>query len=360
MIAHDGEASPATYGINQEDRHKTIGVHGRTPLHIVTPVHHAPHGRYMGFLQCCRIYRRIRITAILVFFSLFILFGLPDVENRNWTLAAGESRQVNLGVLNRAVHVTSNVDDGINIYALDGVCPALTGPVVSIKVLSDEIIVAPGAYQSVALYLNQGSYVNMTFLLQSGALRVLLKGPFVSLSQNTPIDQDYDTNNFILADLYTDKVDETTGIEFKASMSDDYTLLFVNDGNVTGKLSATYEENLTSFDLTDKQPIACGATQCRISLLSGSHDCVIVQAKELVTVNITSNPFWFVIVLLAAVPLGILYLFLKMEKMYCTPLAVVSSPNLPEYEIVRTSDPIYAAPDGSSLPVATPVGWNIV
>jgi hypothetical protein len=202
-----------------------------------------------------------------------------------WTLNAGETRQVHVTKLIKKVQITSSIAKGISLYVLQGICPELTGPIVPLDSMH-ELHLDQGDYQYDHFYLNQGSSLDVTTEQLSGTSNIfLLKG---TISHGT---SDKKLNKHAILKR-TATMGQTTRFQYKAPHSDTYTVVSENAFISKVRATITFHTNLTSFDVLDLLPVTCETTNMCTVDKGRMHVCILMQAHELVTIQINSKRKW--------------------------------------------------------------------
>lgn len=297
------------------------------------------------------------LPYILVSALVFIIVMITSNVDDNWTLNPEETRKIHVGGLNRELHVRSNLANGFQLYAIDGACPALTGPKLELHEVN-KIELAEGDYQYDYFYLNQGSYLDVSLFQEDGSSNVLLlRG--LKMSELT---DDYDASRFDVQSILKRYagMGQTAELQYTAPESDTYVVIYDNASNSNGKATVTYHVDLTSFDLRDKSPVSCETTtRCSVKVI-GLRDCILLQANDLVTIQLSASRIWHMIALWVALPVVMGYCCIKPKERQQTcdnppptnPGATV--PSAPPYQMVPSGDEhVYVVPAEHVLPVAT-------
>ena len=290
--------------------------------------------------------------GLYLFISIVLAFVLIATSSVNeiWTLNAGETRQIHVTKLNKELQITSNIAKGTSLYVLDGACPALTGPTITLNA-THELYLDQGDYQYDYFYLNQGSFLDVTIVQYSGASNMLLlKGPMSGDTADKTLDQD------AILKQYAAK-GNTARLQYMVPHSDTYMVVYDNASNSKGRATITYHVDLTSFDLVSLLPFSCQtANTCTVDL-ENTHVCILIQANKLITIHITSSRKWGIIAFWVALPLAIGICCFRPKEQYwegnpsATNPAVI--PTAPPYQTVPSEEPAYVVPSADILPVAT-------
>lgn len=277
---------------------------------------------------------------------------------------AGESRRVpSKAFWNSRIRIASQVPNSIEVYNIQGKCPPLTGPTVSLD-QSWSIKLHHDDYQFDYFYLNQGSTLSVTYQQSHGATNIsILKGTSTLHALRS---SDLDSGSALLT-RYVGASQQAV-FTYTVPDTDTYILLYDNASTSSGMATVTIHVDLTTYDLEKEQPFAgCYALDCFVDA-KGS-DCLLLEAlpgTSGVTVHVTADRQWLIIGAFALLPLAIgVYLHLRRiptsardqpldPESLTTPTAPeATSADVVDYESI----PIVMAED--MYPVAVPVGAKL-
>ena len=241
------------------------------------------------------------------FLSVFLLIIMVFVSHvdETWTFNAGETRRVSANrFFDSRIQIQSQVANGIEVYDLHGACPPLSGPTVPLDE-SWTVKLAPGDYQFDYFFLNQGSSLNMTYHQGKGATNIsIFRGKQALRSLQNNVDDD-DTLASPVLKRYAG-ASQTATISFTPSKSDVYVLVYDNASTSAGSATVSYHIDLTTFDLSKQTPSPDCSLTCTVDLHFGGGDCILLKAPSgIVTVHITAVRKWWLIVVIAILPLAI-------------------------------------------------------
>lgn len=235
--------------------------------------------------------------GLFLFISMVLaaLLVVKSSVKEIWTLNAGETRQIHATKLTKQIQITSSIANGISMYVLQGICPTLTGPIIPLNV-TQQLYLGYGDYHYDYYYLNQGSSLDVTIEQSSGTSNIfLLKG---NISNGT---SDKKLNKHAILKR-TAAMGQTTRFKYTAPHSDTYVVVYENSFISKGKATVTYHMDLTSFDLMDLSPFTCETTNMCTVDRGRKHICILMQAHELVTIQMSSRRKWGKIMFWVALP----------------------------------------------------------
>lgn len=238
--------------------------------------------------------------SIVVFITLIVLSNV----HANWTLNPGETRQIKThGSLNDELTISTNIPDAVNVYDLGGKCPPLTGPTVSFG-NTEEIVLAQGDYEYDYFFLNEGSFIDVTLTQEYGATNIYIMKGLQTLEDPAGGGSD-DDNSFPSAALLQRYAGDgkTAHIQYTVPHSDTYMVVYDNASASRGLSTVVYDVQLTTYNLKGKTPVDCSGTMCSVDV--DNADCVVVQAKAEVTLQVDSSRSWGAILMYSALPLVI-------------------------------------------------------
>lgn len=239
---------------------------------------------------------------------LVILLAVSGLDE-TWTFNPGETRRVVEGTwLMRRMHFASQVTNSINIYAINGHCPPLTGPLVT---LSDTIPIklAPDDYQFDYFFLNEGSAIDLVVTQDSGASNVMvLRGTDSLERMDDDEGDDYDSFSKQALLKRFAGAGQQVHVQYTVSYSDVYVLLYDNASSGKGKATVEYNINATTYNLSGAKPKSCLPLTC--TLLLEEDQCILVQAiqtdsnsKDPISVRLSPDRRWGLISILAVLPI---------------------------------------------------------
>ena len=231
------------------------------------------------------------LLSVLTFSGLY--YYSARCSHQQWSMHPRESRQVpTAGFLTDAVqvisrtpssaphnsvHPTNNDTDtatrGIAVYAVGTrECPPLTGPPVTLKGPSQELVLLHNAFEYQYFYLNKGSTMRVTVHQIMGATNILvLKGNKVlariqdkrsSRSGHNSMDTlwsdvslDFSTEQIMLEQFSWAQEGGPIEFSFTSPSSDVYVLLYDNAAaNEAATLEVQYDMVLTTYNLEGHEP----------------------------------------------------------------------------------------------------------
>jgi hypothetical protein len=240
------------------------------------------------------------IFAAIVLFA--ILLATSHVED-DWTLNAGESRHIKIPALDKRVFVSSNIPQSTMIYAIDGACPPLTGPKVTLS-NSMNIELAQGDYQYDYFYLNKGSSIEVTLNQNKGATNLLILRGLDNIENKSENDGPDAFIRKAVLKRYAG-AGQTAHLQYVVPESDTFVVVYDNASNSKGQISISYDVELTTFDLKGKTTIPlswCDSSRCTIDTAK-NHGCILVKAQVELTLYVRASRKWGMIFLYSVIPL---------------------------------------------------------
>jgi hypothetical protein len=250
------------------------------------------------------------VLSILVCIVLLALSGI----NATWTLNAGESRRIEIPILNRQIVLSSSyisstmVLDAL-VYDLK-TCPPLTGPPVSLNA-TREITLGLGEYQYDYFFLNTGSTIDLTVEQSQGnSIIYILEGANALRRLETPSTDDDPFGKDIVVQGQAAAGGNVT-LSYKVKQSDIYTLVYDNALTTTSEanLTAHYKVEMTTYEVKDDVPI-CSSLRMKCELDHPNRgSCLLVQAysehidhSQVVTVKVHGKRSWLQILIYSVLP----------------------------------------------------------
>lgn len=283
----------------------------------------------LGFCTCCVVTASTQEATKCgpmshwVFLSIcfFILLVVMSKVDETWTFNAGETRHLaTRNTLTSQVQIHSQVSNGIIVYDVDGKCPDLTGPTVSLEE-SWTLHLHPDDYQFDYYFLTKGSSLTVAFQQHRGATAIsLLKGE----SELHAVEGDEDYPSFSTQSLLTrytaaalsceeashhNKCHHARGppitFTYMVPESDIYIIVYDNASSTSGKANTTIHVDLTTYNLANQVPFPdCQPFTCLVN--THRNNCLLLQAPSdggIVTAHITAKRRWLVICSIALSPL---------------------------------------------------------
>ena len=329
------------------------------------------------FLMCCAccgvasvaqstkkggLFAWMSLVSIVVFVVLMVVSRVDET----WTLNAGETRRMpSTSLFTQKLEIESQVADSIKVYNTGSSrCPPLTGPTVPFD-SSLDIELAPDDYQFDYFYLNKDSYLNLTLQQEKGATNVYLFTGNLALQRI--LQPSYDEEPFSPHDAVIKRyvgASQQVNLEYTVPKTNVYILVYDSASSSAGKTKFTIHLDMTTYNLKNLEEYSgCSAASCVLENING--DCVLVQAQSETTIHLTGTRRWLVIVLLTLAPLlfGVLYLRRQEEAENATPppatnpeanvpeATAVSTAPLEDYVVDYESIPIVAAEEVVPMPV---------
>jgi hypothetical protein len=250
------------------------------------------------------------VLSILVCIVLLALSGI----NATWTLNAGESRRIEIPILNRKIllsssYISSTIRLDALVYDLK-TCPPLTGPPVSLNATRD-ITLGLGEYQYDYFFLNTGSTIDLTVEQSQGnSIIYILEGANALRRLETPSTDDDPFGKDIVVQGQVAAGDNVT-LSYKVKQSDIYALVYDNALTTTSdaNLTAHYKVEMTTYELKNDEPI-CNSLRMKCELDHPDRgSCLLVQAyrehsdhSQVVTVKVHGKRSWLQILIYSVLP----------------------------------------------------------
>ena len=243
-----------------------------------------------GDLDCAYI-----CTCFLLILILPILVYFYTNTSDSWRLHTGASRHVVISTtFSKSVSISrtpptqehgheNEVDTGgqFLVYHVDGGCPPLTGPELTLEHRRDLHLEAD-AYDWNRYYLNPGSVLNVTVTAKSGGVKVFLfrgKTAFESWRRDPS-----EYNSFFRRAHTYEGLDPAV-ILHEAVIAEAFYVVYSNAFQWSADVSIDVVRTLTTFNLSGVDPIPAedcdiNGTACTIPLKPWHLACIVVEAQD--------------------------------------------------------------------------------
>lgn len=244
-----------------------------------------------GDLDCAYI-----CTCFLLLLILPILVYFYTNTSDSWRLHTGASRHVVISTtFSKSVSIIrtpptqehgheNEVDTGGQFlaYHVDGGCPPLTGPELTLEHRRDLHLEA-GAYDWNRYYLNPGSVLNVTVTATSGGMKAFLfrgKTAFESWRRDP---SEYSIPFFHRAHTYEGL--EPAVIVHDTDIAEAFYVVYSNAFRWSADVSIDVVRTLTTFNLSGAEPLPAEdcditGTACIIPLKPWHLACIVVEAQD--------------------------------------------------------------------------------
>ena len=300
----------------------------------------------------------LTVSVVLFFICFFLMYSFTG-SDEDWTLNAGETRQVvgASGWLTNGIAISTNVPGSVAIYAIDGVCPPLTGPTIQIA-NTETIQLAQGDYQYDYFFLNAGSILDVSLQQDYGASNLMVMRGLGAV-QGDDEGQSDDNGSFSSKAILTRYAGATqiAQVQFVAPTSDTYVVVYENASNSKGRATVTYQVDLASYELIGQTPVSvCGSSSVCNLAVGGGRKCILVSALSEVTVHISMSRRLALILFYSIVLVSLVACFFlqkrKQQDSFENPPATAPGPHQSEYV---TAEPLVSVPAASVYPMATAI-----
>ena len=258
--------------------------------------------------------------SLVIWIVLMAISGI----RASWTLNAGESRRIEVPILQRRIVVSSeNATLDAVVYDLES-CPPLTGRPVTVKD-SRSLTLGLNEFEYDYFFLNIGSAINIKMDTAKGnPVAYIVQGANALKRLETPSRDDDPLGKDIVAQVSSSATDNVVELSYTVSQSDMYSLVYDNAlaGAEDCQLTISYTVVMTTYNLEEFLPI-CNSLAADCEIDRPNHgSCLLVESERrrqkrqtVVTIDVKGRRRWLPILIYSALP----YLMCMVLARICKP-----------------------------------------